>query len=85
MLIYHAIIGIIAGFLAGKVMKGKGFGLIVNLIIGIGGAILGGILFGLLNIDIGFGFIGSIISAFVGSVLLLLIIGFVKKNKSGKF
>ena len=74
-------IGIVAGFLAGKLMKGKSFG-IINLLIGVAGALLGGWLFGpeSLDIDFGSGLIGSLISAFVGASILLFVIGLVKKN-----
>ena len=75
-------IGIVAGFLAGKLMRGKGFGIIINLLISVAGALLGGWLFGPESLDIDFGseLIGSLISAFVGASILLFVIGLVKKN-----
>jgi len=70
-------IGAVAGWLAGQLMKGAGFGLIGNIIVGILGAIVAGFLFpGLLPIG---GLIGQIISATIGAVLLLIIISFVKR------
>ncbi len=78
-LIWFIIIGIVAGFLAGKVMKGSGFGLLINLLIGVGGAILGGWLFGKLGLSFGGGLIGSLVTAFLGAVLLLFIISLFKK------
>jgi uncharacterized membrane protein YeaQ/YmgE (transglycosylase-associated protein family) len=70
-------IGAVAGWLAGKIMKGSGYGLLANIIIGVIGAVLGGILFGLLGLKAG-GLIGAIVTATVGAVLLLFIIGKVK-------
>lgn len=71
-------IGAVAGWLAGTLMKGKGFGLLVNIIIGIIGAVLGGFVFSFLGIAIG-GLIGSIITATAGAALLLFIVGVIKK------
>lgn len=77
--IWFIIIGIVAGFLAGQLMKGKGFGLVVNLLVGIGGAILGGWLFGALGLNFGGGLLGSLVTAFLGAVVLLFIIRLIKK------
>lgn len=77
LLIFLAI-GAVAGWLAGVILKGGGFGLLVNIVVGILGAIVGGFAFGLLGISAG-GIIGSIITATVGAVLLLLIVGLIKK------
>jgi uncharacterized membrane protein YeaQ/YmgE (transglycosylase-associated protein family) len=68
------IIGAIAGWLAGMLVKGGGFGLIVDIIVGIVGAFIGGWLAGVLGISIGGGWISSIITAIVGAVILLFII-----------
>ena len=68
--LYYIIIGIIAGFVAGKIMRGGGFGCLVNLILGIIGGVLGGWLFGLLGIRT-YGIIGSLITATVGAIALL--------------
>jgi len=78
-LITFLIIGAVAGWLAGIIMKGGGFGLIINIIVGITGAIIGGFVFGLLGIYSG-GFIGSIAIATAGAILLLYIAKIVKKN-----
>ena len=64
------IVGLIAGWLAGQVMKGGGYGMIVDIILGLLGGLLGGWLFGLLGIGAGSGMIGSIIVAFIGAVIL---------------
>ncbi|WP_172965339.1 GlsB/YeaQ/YmgE family stress response membrane protein [Candidatus Thiodictyon syntrophicum] len=71
-------IGAVAGWLAGVILKGGGFGLLVNIVIGILGAVVGGFAFGLLGISAG-GILGSIITATVGAVLLLVIVGLLKK------
>jgi uncharacterized membrane protein YeaQ/YmgE (transglycosylase-associated protein family) len=78
LLIFLAI-GAVAGWLAGVILEGGGFGLLVNIVVGILGAIVGGFAFGLLGISAG-GILGAIITATVGAVLLLFIVGFVKKT-----
>ncbi|SFL39140.1 Transglycosylase associated protein [Nitrosomonas aestuarii] len=75
LLIFIAV-GAVAGWLAGILMKGKGFGLAGNIIIGIIGAIAGGFLFGLL------GFIGSIVTAIVGSAVLLFLAWAITRSKN---
>lgn len=77
-LIIFLAIGALAGWLAGNIMKGKGFGLLGNIVIGIIGAFLGGWIFGILGITTS-GIIGSIIAAVIGAVVLLYVIKLVKK------
>jgi uncharacterized membrane protein YeaQ/YmgE (transglycosylase-associated protein family) len=77
-LIIFLAIGAIAGWLAGTIMKGGGFGLIGNIVVGIVGAVVGGFVFGFLGISTG-GLIGSIITATVGAVVLLAIVRVIKK------
>ena len=77
LLIFLAI-GAVAGWLAGTLWKGRGFGLLGNILVGIVGAILGGHLFGWLGISAG-GLIGSILLATGGAVVLLFVISLVKK------
>ena len=67
------LVGLIAGFLASRVVLGHGRGWFWDIIIGILGAVIGGWLAGLLGISIGFGLLGKIIIAFAGAVILLLI------------
>jgi len=67
-------VGIVAGWLAGLVMRGGGFGLIGDLIIGLVGAFIGDWLLPRLHIHLGVGIVTSIVNAFVGAVLLLLIL-----------
>jgi uncharacterized membrane protein YeaQ/YmgE (transglycosylase-associated protein family) len=65
------VVGLIAGWLAGQVMKGGGYGVAVDIILGILGGIVGGWVFGALGIGAGSGMIGSVIVAFVGAVILV--------------
>jgi uncharacterized membrane protein YeaQ/YmgE (transglycosylase-associated protein family) len=74
------IIGPIAGWLAGVLVKGGGFGLIVDIIVGIVGAFIGGWLAGVLHISLGSGWIGSIITAVIGAVILLFLIRLVRRG-----
>ncbi|CAB3802332.1 hypothetical protein LMG28614_05596 [Paraburkholderia ultramafica] len=74
------IIGAIAGWLAGVLVKGGGFGLIVDIIVGIVGAFIGGWLAGVLHISLGGGWIGSIITAVIGAVILLFLIRLVRRG-----
>jgi uncharacterized membrane protein YeaQ/YmgE (transglycosylase-associated protein family) len=77
--IWFIIIGIVAGWLAGQIMKGGGFGLLGDLIVGVIGAVIGGFLFGLLNISAG-GLIGSLITATVGAIVLIAIVRFFRRG-----
>ena len=74
------IIGAIAGWLAGVLVKGGGFGLIVDIIVGIVGAFIGGWLAGVLHISLGGGWIGSTITAVIGAVILLFLIRLVRRG-----
>ena len=73
------LIGAIAGFLAGKIVEGSGFGLIVDIIVGIVGAVIGGYLVGAMGYAAGGGLIASIFVAFIGAVVLLLILRLIKR------
>jgi uncharacterized membrane protein YeaQ/YmgE (transglycosylase-associated protein family) len=73
------VVGLIAGWLAGQVMKGGGYGVFVDIILGILGGIVGGWIFGFLGIWHGGGMIGSVIVAFVGAVILVWITRLIKK------
>ena len=76
--LWFIIIGILAGFIAGKLMRGGGFGILVNLIVGIIGAVLGGKIFDLLEISAG-GIIGSLVTATVGAIVLLWIVSLFRR------
>jgi uncharacterized membrane protein YeaQ/YmgE (transglycosylase-associated protein family) len=78
-LIILIIVGAIAGWLAGIIVKGVGFGLVGNIIVGIVGAFIGTWLLGYLGVVIGGGLLGSIINATIGAVILLFIISLVKR------
>jgi uncharacterized membrane protein YeaQ/YmgE (transglycosylase-associated protein family) len=73
------VVGLIAGWLAGVVMKGGGFGILMDIILGILGGLVGGWLFGILGIWPGGGMIGSIIVAFIGAVILVGITRLIKR------
>jgi uncharacterized membrane protein YeaQ/YmgE (transglycosylase-associated protein family) len=78
-MIYWLVVGLIAGWLAGLVMKGGGYGIIVDILLGILGGFLGGWIFGRLGIWPAGGMIGSIIVAFIGAVILVWITRLLKK------
>jgi uncharacterized membrane protein YeaQ/YmgE (transglycosylase-associated protein family) len=77
-IIWFLIIGIVAGWLAGKIMRGGGFGLIGDLIVGVIGALLGGFLFGMLGLSAN-GLIGSLVTATVGAIVLLFLLRLVRR------
>lgn len=77
--IYFIIIGAIAGWLAGKIMKGGGFGLVMNIVLGIIGGVVGGWLFSFLGISSDGGTLGSLVTAVAGAVLILFVGRLIKK------
>ena len=77
-LIIFLVIGAVAGWLAGIIVKGGGFGLIGDIVVGVIGSLIGGWLFGLLGIAAG-GLIGSIIAAVVGAIILIVIVRLIKR------
>ncbi|MCP4180616.1 MAG: GlsB/YeaQ/YmgE family stress response membrane protein [bacterium] len=79
-LLLFIILGGIAGWIAGLIMKGRGFGIIENIVIGILGAFIGRFLFHLLGLY-SMNIIGSLIAAIVGAVILIFIFNLIKKNK----
>lgn len=78
-LIIWIIVGAVAGWLAGLIVRGFGFGLVGNIIVGILGAIVGGWLFGYFGIAFTTGIINTILTAIIGAVILLLIVRVVKR------
>jgi uncharacterized membrane protein YeaQ/YmgE (transglycosylase-associated protein family) len=78
-IIIMLIVGAIAGWLAGQIVRGFGFGLLWNIIIGIVGAFLGVWLLQQLGFHAFTGFVGSIVNATIGAVILLVIIGFIRR------
>jgi uncharacterized membrane protein YeaQ/YmgE (transglycosylase-associated protein family) len=72
-LVWQIFIGILAGFLAGKIMRGRGFGILIDLLLGIVGSILGGLVFGLLGLYSS-GIVGQLVVATAGAMMLLFLI-----------
>ena len=77
--IWYILIGLAAGFIAGKLVKGGGFGLWVNLLVGIIGGVLGGWLFGIWGIHTS-SIIGSLLTSVVGAVVLLWLADFISRR-----
>lgn len=78
-LIIFLAIGGVAGWVAGKLMRGGGFGLVGNIVVGIVGAFLGGWLFGMAGFSIAAGLLGTLIKAVIGAIVLLFIVGLLKR------
>ena len=74
------IVGAVAGWLAGQIVRGMGFGLIGNIVVGIVGAFIAGWLLPRIGIVIGGGIIASIINATIGAVVLLVIVGLIRRG-----
>ena len=77
-IIYSLLLGCLAAFCAGKLMKGGGFGIIMNIVLGLFGGVLGGWLFSMLGIEWG-GILGQLGTAIIGAVAILWIASFFKK------
>jgi len=77
-LILFLVVGVVAGWMAGRIMKGAGFGLLGDMVVGVIGAFVGGWLFGLLGIATG-GILGLLVTALVGALVLLYVIRLVKR------
>jgi len=78
-LIIWLIVGAVAGWLAGMVVKGGGFGLIGDIVVGIVGAVIAGWLLPQIGIVIGGGLVGAVINAFIGAVILLVVLRLIKR------
>ena len=74
------IVGALAGWIAGELMRGHGFGFLGNVVVGIVGAVLGGLLFSAVGIDPAYGFVGSLITSVVGAVVLLFVVGLARRT-----
>lgn len=79
-MLYSLLIGAVAGWLAGKLMKGGGFGILLNIIIGVVGGIVGSWVFKELKIQILGGVIGDILTGAIGACIILFIVGLLKKK-----
>jgi uncharacterized membrane protein YeaQ/YmgE (transglycosylase-associated protein family) len=77
--VWFALIGLVAGWLAGQLMKGGGFGVIGDIVVGILGALLGGFLFSSLGLSSGGGLLGAILVATIGAIALIFIVRLVKR------
>ena len=77
--VWFALIGLVAGWLSGLLMKGGGFGVIGDIVVGILGALLGGFLFSALGLSSGGGLLGAIIVATIGAIVLIFILRLVKR------
>lgn len=73
-------VGALAGWISGLLVKGGGFGLIGDIVVGIIGAVLGGWIAGMVGLQLGGGFLGSLITATAGAVLLLLVVRLVRRG-----
>jgi len=78
-LILFVLIGAIAGWLAGQIMKGRGFGVVGNIVVGVVGAFLGGFVFRLLGFA-AFGLLAQLITATVGAIILLWIVSYLRRK-----
>jgi uncharacterized membrane protein YeaQ/YmgE (transglycosylase-associated protein family) len=78
--IWFIIVGLIAGWLAGVIMKGGGYGVVGDIIVGIVGALLGGWLFSTMGVSTGGGLLGSIIVALVGAIILIFLLRLIKRT-----
>jgi len=78
-LLYILLVGAVAGWIAGFLMKGGGFGIIGNIIIGIIGSFVGNWVLGVLEVSIGSGVIGDIATGAIGAVLILFVVGLLKR------
>jgi uncharacterized membrane protein YeaQ/YmgE (transglycosylase-associated protein family) len=80
-LVYFLVIGLAAGWLAGQITKGKSFGLVNDLIVGVVGAFLGGILFGIIGLG-ATNLIGSLLTATVGAVVFLYLVRLINRRRT---
>ena len=77
--VWFILVGLVAGWLAGMLVKGGGFGVIGDIIVGVLGALVGGFLFGFLGFSGGGGLLGSIVVATVGAVVLIFVLRVIKR------
>jgi len=77
--IWFILVGLVAGWLAGQLMKGGGFGVIGDIVVGVLGALLGGFLFSSLGMSLGGGLLGAILVATLGAVLLIFVLRLIKR------
>jgi len=78
-IIWFILIGICAGWLAGQIVKGGGFGVIGDLVVGVIGALIGGFLFGNAGTSVGGGLLGSLLIATIGAIVLIVLLRIIKR------
>ncbi len=79
-LLAFLVVGVVAGWLAGQIVRGRGYGLLVNLVVGVLGAFIAGWLLPKLGVSVGGGLLADIIQAMIGAILLLVLIMLVRKS-----
>ncbi len=79
-LIWFILIGGIAGWLAGKITRGEGFGLLGNIVVGIVGAVVGGFVFGALGILVQSPLLGSLLTATVGAIIAIVLVRLISRR-----
>jgi uncharacterized membrane protein YeaQ/YmgE (transglycosylase-associated protein family) len=79
-ILWFLVIGALAGWLAGILTKGMGFGILGNMIVGVVGAVIGGHIEHIIGVPTGHGFIGSLVTALVGALVLLFLINLIRKG-----
>jgi len=72
-LVWEIAIGILAGFLAGQIMRGRGYGILLDLVLGLVGAVIGGFVFALFGLH-GYGLVGRLVTATAGAVMLIWVV-----------
>jgi len=77
--VWFILIGLAAGWLAGQFMKGGGFGIVGDIIVGVIGALIGGFLFRSLDVSVGSGLLGALIVATIGAIVLLFVLRLIKR------
>ena len=77
--VWFIIVGLIAGWLAGVIMKGGGFGVVGDIVVGVIGALLGGWLFSTMGVSSGGGLVGAIIVALIGAIILIFLLRLIKR------
>ena len=83
-LLYFLLIGLIAGWLAGLLVKGGGFGIVGDMVMGVLGAFLGGFLFNSLGLSAGGGMLGSILVATIGAIVLVLLLRLIRRGRGNR-
>ncbi|HTT44145.1 MAG TPA: GlsB/YeaQ/YmgE family stress response membrane protein [Steroidobacteraceae bacterium] len=77
--VWFVLVGLVAGWLAGMLVKGGGFGVVGDIVVGIVGALIGGFLFSSLGLGTGSGLLGAIIVATIGAIVLIFILRLIKR------